>query len=767
MKRLIRNVFVIALPVSLALMSSVSVSGMEKETWEETKQVTAETQEEIAAEEINADELIVSGTCGENANFTLDKNGVLRITGSGEVDDSTGWYDYLDQIQKVEVFGPSELGSWLFPGHSSLKNIILGDSVNVIGYNCFSQTAYNNDSVLESVQFGSGIREIETGAFFGNENQKKIIISDLASWCSADFGHAEDMNKYQTGTSPLEYGAELILDGKRVTELTIPSSVERIGSSVFENYRYLEKVVIPATVKRIGCNAFAYTPKLTSVIFEGHAPDPELFNYSIFTYASGILYSNMGEKLVIQHPIGDATYTNRIRSLYSSGYMVVDPPEDDPNDDWDDIFTCTYEDKETYFCNRVEWPEPNPNLVAHGGCGKDMIWSLDKKGVLTITGSGEMDSYEYVYKWDDYDDDIKKIVIEEGVQNIEYGAFSSFDIAKGVLIPESVVEIEKEAFGNYMERLKYVCYAGSEEQWKKINIGEDNDSLLNAKLFFNGEIPDDIDQWFPVKSVKLNITQAEMPTSRRPELPSMIFLEAIIEPENADVKDVRWYSSDPEIATVNGGMVTAHTYGRTTIFAQSVDGMKTAACEIQTRYYDVAGSPIKGDKNYQYFFTPVYWAADMNITKGYGNVYFGPDANCTREQMITFLYRTAGSPKVSGTVSFSDVQKGSYYYNAVLWAAKNGITNGYTSGPNKGKFGVGMNVTREDTMTFIYRMAGRPKYSTSKSFKDISRGKYYYDAVRWAAQNGITNGYSDGTFGVGKNVLRKDIVTFLYRYAMQ
>ena len=106
-----------------------------------------------------------------------------------------------------------------------------------------------------------------------------------------------------------------------------------------------------------------------------------------------------------------------------------------------------------------------------------------------------------------------------------------------------------------------------------------------------------------------------------------------------------------------------------------------------------------------------------------------------------------------------------YYTKAVVWAAKNGITKGYSSGPNKGKFGVGLNVTREDTVTFIYRMAGKPAYSTTKSFKDVAKGKYYYDPVRWAAQNKITNGYSDGTFGVGKDVLRKDIVTFLYRYA--
>ncbi len=206
--------------------------------------------------------------------------------------------------------------------------------------------------------------------------------------------------------------------------------------------------------------------------------------------------------------------------------------------------------------------------------------------------------------------------------------------------------------------------------------------------------------------------------------------------------------------------MTALTYGKTTITAKTADGL-SASCEIQTRYYDV-------DDASSYWYKHVYWAADKGITKGYDNIYFGPEEECTREQMITFLYREAGSPSVSGTMPFPDVKSGSYYYKAVLWAYNKGITKGYSSGEHKGKFGVGLNVSREDTVTFIYRMAEKPSYSTNKSFSDVKKGAYYYDAALWAAQNGIANGYSSGPdagkFGVGKNILRKDIVTFLSRY---
>ena len=129
---------------------------------------------------------------------------------------------------------------------------------------------------------------------------------------------------------------------------------------------------------------------------------------------------------------------------------------------------------------------------------------------------------------------------------------------------------------------------------------------------------------------------------------------------------------------------------------------------------------------------------------------------------------------------FTDVKSG-YYVDAIVWAAKNSITKGYSSGEHKGKFGVGLSVTREDTVTFLYRMAklelnewdtqitdyDRQMYGNFTDIKGQTK-KYYYDPIVWAAMYGITKGYSSGPykgkFGVGLNVLRKDIVTFIYRY---
>ena len=165
-----------------------------------------------------------------------------------------------------------------------------------------------------------------------------------------------------------------------------------------------------------------------------------------------------------------------------------------------------------------------------------------------------------------------------------------------------------------------------------------------------------------------------------------------------------------------------------------------------------------------YFSNAVGWAVGRGITNGDGSVYrFGTGKSCTREDMVTFLWRNAGSPIVTGVSNpFWDVQVGSYYYNAVMWAVKNGITKGVSAN----QFGVGRAVTRGEAVTFLYRAAGEPAASTNSGFYDVPSGEYYAKAVSWAVGKGITNG--DGStvkFSPNGYCLREQIVTFMYRNA--
>ena len=160
-----------------------------------------------------------------------------------------------------------------------------------------------------------------------------------------------------------------------------------------------------------------------------------------------------------------------------------------------------------------------------------------------------------------------------------------------------------------------------------------------------------------------------------------------------------------------------------------------------------------------YYYEAVKWAAEKGITGGVGNGLFAPNQPCTRAQIVTFLWRAAGSPDPKNMSSFADVPADAFYAKAVAWAVENGITGG----TGDGKFSPDATCTRAQSVTFLYRAAGSPKVSSSAEFGDVATNAYYADAVAWAAKNGITGGIGGGLFGSDNNCTRAQIVTFLYR----
>ena len=156
----------------------------------------------------------------------------------------------------------------------------------------------------------------------------------------------------------------------------------------------------------------------------------------------------------------------------------------------------------------------------------------------------------------------------------------------------------------------------------------------------------------------------------------------------------------------------------------------------------------------------VDWAVANGVTMGTTDTTFSPNAVCTRAQAVTLLWRAAGSPEPTGSVNpFTDVDSSSFCYKAVLWAYENGITAGTTATT----FAPNATVTRAQAVTFMYRAAGSPKVSGSSVFTDVDSGSFCYDAVLWAAENGITAGTTATTFAPNAGCTRGQIVTFLYR----
>ena len=380
-----------------------------------------------------------------------------------------------------------------------------------------------------------------------------------------------------------------------------------------------------------------------------------------------------------------------------------------------------------------------------------------------------------------------------------------------------------------------------------------SDRDLTTEFSFDTEITADTTiyaKWEPVVIVTTGISLNKSTASLK--VGNTLTLTATVTPDNATDKAVTWVSSNASVATVTAdGTVTAVAAGTATITA-TASGGQTADCTVtvsrassgggggggstsytiaveDTKNGDITVSPSrassgstvtitvdpdngyeldeltvldrngkeikltkKSDSKYTfkmpsgkvtveatfaeieafenpftdvaegaYYYDAVLWAAENGITGGTSATTFSPAVTCTRAQTVTFLWRAAGSPDPEGTnMPFTDVAYGTYYYDAVLWAVENGIT----SGTSATTFSPNATVTRAQNVTFLWRWAESPAAEQANPFVDVEEGKYYHDAVIWAAEQGITAGTTATTFSPDDPCLRSQIVTFLYRY---
>ena len=170
-------------------------------------------------------------------------------------------------------------------------------------------------------------------------------------------------------------------------------------------------------------------------------------------------------------------------------------------------------------------------------------------------------------------------------------------------------------------------------------------------------------------------------------------------------------------------------------------------------------NPFADVANSAYYVRAVEWMLKREVTQGTTETTFSPNLNCTRAQIVTFLWRAAGSPEPKGTVSFADVSAGSYYAKAVAWAVENGITGG----TGDGLFSPDAACTRAQSAAFLYRAAGSPAVGGSAGFSDVAADAYYAQAVAWAKEHGITDGIGGGLFGSANDCTRAQIAAFLWR----
>ncbi len=260
-----------------------------------------------------------------------------------------------------------------------------------------------------------------------------------------------------------------------------------------------------------------------------------------------------------------------------------------------------------------------------------------------------------------------------------------------------------------------------------------------------------------VTGIKLNETAIRLSEG------DVEILTATVLSDNAEKQNVTWSSSNEKIATVNGGVVLGISEGEAIITACTSDGDYQATCSVVVTPVEnpSVGAPQFVDVHSDaYYYDAVTWAVKTGITTGTSSNTFSPDIACTRGQVMMFLWRAAGSPEpISQRSDFADVPPDAYYRKAVVWAEEVGIT----SGTSHGEFSPGAIVTRGQAVTFLYRFAGSPPVE-GRMFSDVSYDAFYSPAVVWAVDQGITSGTSSATFSPLQDCTRAQIVTFLYRY---
>lgn len=489
-----------------------------------------------------------------------------------------------------------------------------------------------------------------------------------------------------------------------------------------------------------------------------------------------------------------------------------------------------------------------------GTCGPNLTWTLND-GVLTISGSGEMTKSP----WGRVDDKIKHVVIEKGVTSISKHAFYACENIESVTLPEGLITIGDFAFQccrfksiRFPDSLESVgCYA--------FNILGMGVQVLNvpSNLKYIGEHAFFIspDTSLPVR---LAFWQLNMNLWWNPTLCPAPQSEKIINASNEIVQGLdsdyekaeaiaRWVSSNikydydranglkrteewdntytPE-AILESRLACCDGYSALTVallnaqgilavdaggFAIGRDGWANHGwnaayvdgrwIHMDTtfghRYFDMSleefatnhilglysiphakltesDQPVSPDNpsvptirfadvpSDEYFSKPVSWAVSKGITNGTSETTFSPNDSCTRAHAVTFLWRAAGSPEPQSTknpfVDIVDTKNTNWYYKAVLWAVEKGITNGTSST----EFSPNTTCNRAQIVTFLHRYEETPAASGS-GFNDVPTSEYYYAPVIWAVSKGVTNGTGAGKFSPLDNCTRGQIVTFLYR----
>ena len=366
-------------------------------------------------------------------------------------------------------------------------------------------------------------------------------------------------------------------------------------------------------------------------------------------------------------------------------------------------------------------PQPDAGVNAsftNEPCGDHLVATL-QNGKLTITGTGIFYESRQL-PWDTCRSEVTSVSLPDGLWGIPYWTFRDTKLTE-LSVPDTVNNILYMAFFNTPLR--------------KAELGKGLNRI-----------------WFRA----FGQTQLKELVVRNPD--------CLVYAGDDSAEDLTSLGSTPASLKV----FSKHVGGRGLSYPSKIDEefngddyyyIENFAVKAGCKFYALDVFSDVAEKSFCEL--PVAWAVGEGITTGASGTKFSPNGNCTRAQVVTFLWRAAGEPNPKSTsCKFKDVDKNAYYYKAMLWAVENGITTGTSAT----KFNPNGKCSRAQVVTFLWRAAGEPNpKSTSSPFKDVDKTAFYYKAMLWAVEREITAGTSGTTFSPDKTCTRGQVVTFLYR----
>ncbi len=672
-------------------------------------------------------EALGSGSIDGGLSWSLSRSGVLTISGSGKMPDFSSvanaapWDKQKDKIQSVVIeSGVQSISGGAFSGCTALEKLSISETVTQIAPNAFGGcTALSDfDVAAENETFSS-----VGGVLFSAD--KELLRCPVGK--SADY-------TVTSGTVAIAGGA--FKDCAKLESLVIPDSVISIGESAFENCAALKRITLPKSIAKLealtfsGCAALAEialpdnVKTLGEKVFSGCAALKSVKIPAEVTVIPTEAFSGCSSLESITIPKNVSHINERAfdgcTALKKVDYLGSDT-------DWGQVT------KETGN-NALDNAEKSFTRTDHEHKYTDTVIppTCTERGCtvhLCACGDKREDSYTpplgHSYKGG--------ICVRCGILDPNKDTPHKHDFIPIVTKPTCLTE----GFTTY------ACSCGECYTKDYVSAVGHKTQLQNAKAagcltggYTGDEVCTVCGKVFKQGSVIFALGHDPQPARvKAPTCTESGYTGDLICMRCGDMTQI--------------GKTVAATGHKFFGGVCSVCGAKGA--EAAPKFDDV--------KSGAFYFDAVQWAVENGITNGTGKNTFSPNDVCSRYQIVMFLWRAAGQPEAKAAVSFADVKPGDIFYEAVQWAVERGITKG-TSSTSFSPFAP---CTRGQIVTFLYRSAGSPKVSGACNFSDVSSGSFCHDAVIWASTEGITNGTSAGRFSPNEGCTRAQVVTFLYR----